>query len=85
VTTAVDGKLFSSLSANSSQFALKGGHYVLAVVGGTITSGSVDLQMLGPDGSTFVSLPGPVKITAAGSSAGGYAPPGQYRLTLTSA
>jgi hypothetical protein len=32
-------------------------------------------QMLGPDGSTFVSLPTALKVTASGGTAGGYAPP----------
>jgi hypothetical protein len=72
MTTPVDGKSFPNISANSAQFGLK------------VTT-SVELQMLGPDGSTFVSLPTALKVTASGGTAGGYAPPGQYRFTLTSA
>jgi hypothetical protein len=83
MTTAVDGKLFSNISANTAQFYLKGGYYVVCAIG-TITT-SVELQMLGPDGSTFVSLPTALKVTASGGTAGGYAPLGQYRFTLTSA
>jgi hypothetical protein len=83
MTTAVDGKTFSGLSANSPQFELKGGYYVVCAIG-TITT-SVELQMLGPDGATFVSLPTALKVTTSGGTAGGYAPPGQYRFTLTAA
>jgi hypothetical protein len=83
MTTAVDGKSFFGLSANTAAFPLKGGYYVVAAIG-TITT-SVELQMLGPDGSTFVSLPTALKVTASGGTAGGYAPPGQYRFTLTAA
>jgi hypothetical protein len=68
MTTPVDGKSFPNISANSAQFGLK------------VTT-SVELQMLGPDGSTFVSLPTALKVTASGGTAGGYAPPGQYRFT----
>jgi hypothetical protein len=59
MTTPVDGKSFPNISANSAQFGLKGGYYVVAAIG-TITT-SVELQMLGPDGSTFVSLPTALK------------------------
>ena len=83
MTTPVDGKSFPNISANSAQFGLKGGYYVVAAIGTIPTS--VELQMLGPDGSTFVSLPTALKVTASGGTAGGYAPPGQYRFTLTSA
>jgi hypothetical protein len=83
MTTAVDGKTFTGLSANSPTFYLKGGNYVVAAIG-TITT-SVELQMLGPDGATFISLPTSLKITTSGGTAGGNAPPGQYRFTLTSA
>jgi hypothetical protein len=64
MTTPVDGKSFPNISANSAQFGLKGGYYVVAAIG-TITT-SVELQMLGPDGSTFVSLPTALKVTASG-------------------
>jgi hypothetical protein len=83
MTTSVDGKSFSGISANTPQFYLKGGFYVVSAIG-TITT-SVELQMLGPDGATFVSLPTPLKVTTSGGTAGGNAPPGQYRFTLTSA
>jgi hypothetical protein len=82
MATSVDAKSFSNISATPPQFYLKGGYYMLsAVFSGT----SVELQALGPDGSTLLSLPTPAKLTASGMIAAGYLPPGQYQFTLTSA
>lgn len=81
MTTAVDGKTFSNIAANTAQFYLKGGYYVVASV--FSGAGSVELQGLGPDGTTFVSMPTPLKLTTTATSVGGYAPPGQYRFTIT--
>jgi hypothetical protein len=83
MTTAVDGARFSNISATTAAFALKGGYYMVAVVA-TFGGGNVELQGLGPDGSTWLSAPTALKLTAAGTIAG-YLPPGQYRFTITTA
>jgi hypothetical protein len=46
---------FNLGSSNSPTFTLLGGRYGVAVVA-TFGGGSVDLQILGPDGVTFLSV-----------------------------
>jgi hypothetical protein len=89
VTTAVDGAEFSNISATTAVFALKGGFYVMAAVA-TFGGGSVELQMLGPDQSTFLTTPAayPVGATMKLSAAGaiqGYLAPGQYKFVVVTA
>jgi hypothetical protein len=50
----------------------------------TFSAGNVELQMLGPDGTTWLSAPTALKLSAAGTIAG-YLPPGQFRFTITTA
>jgi hypothetical protein len=83
MTTAVDEVSFSNISANTAAFTLKGGYYLVAAVA-TFGGGSVELQVLGPDQSTYLSAPTALKLTAAGTIAG-YLPPGQYRFTIVTA
>jgi hypothetical protein len=83
MTTAVDGKSFSNISATTAPFSLKGGYYTVEAVA-TFGGGSVEPQGLGPDGSTWLSAPTALKLTAAGMIAG-YLPPGQYRFTIATA
>jgi hypothetical protein len=83
VTTAVDDKSFSNISATTAAFTLKGGCYFMAAVA-TFGGGNVELQILGPDQSTYLSAPTALKLSAAGTIAG-YLPPGQYRFAITTA
>jgi hypothetical protein len=79
----VDAQLFSNISASTAAFTLHGGYYLISAIA-TFGGGSVELQALGPDQSTWLSLPTALKITANGTIAG-YLPPGQYRFTVTTA
>jgi hypothetical protein len=79
----VDSKSFSNISATTSSFELFGGYYFVAVVA-TFGGGNVELQLLGPDQSTWLSAPTALKLTAAGTIAG-YLPPGLYRFAITTA
>jgi hypothetical protein len=81
--TATDAKLFSNISATTAQFNLNGGYYMVAAVA-AFAGGSVELQALGPDQSTWLSLPTALKITVAGTIAG-YIPDGIYRFTIITA
>jgi hypothetical protein len=83
MASPVDSKLFSNIAATTAAFALKGGYYMVAVVA-TFGGGNVELQMLGPDQSTFLSAPTALKLSAAGTIAG-YLPPGQYKFVVTTA
>jgi hypothetical protein len=81
--TATDGKLFSNISATTASFSLDGGYYMVAAVA-TFGGGNVELQALGPDGSTWLSAPTALKLSANGTIAG-YLPQGVYRFTITTA
>jgi hypothetical protein len=76
----VDSKEFSNIAATTAAFVLNGGYYMVAAVA-TFGGGSVELQILGPDQSTWLSAPTALKLTAAGTIAG-YLPPGQYRFAI---
>ncbi len=80
---AGDSQEFSNIAANTAAFKLQGGYYMVAAVA-TFGGGSVELQALGPDQSTWLSLPTALKLTANGTIAG-YLPPGQYRFTIATA
>lgn len=80
-STSTESVSFSNIAASTSPFALRGGKYAAAALA-TFGGGSVTLQMLGPDGSTYVTC-----LTAF--TAAGYGvvdlPPGQYRFTIATA
>jgi hypothetical protein len=80
---AVDGKTFSNISANTAAFTLLGGKYAVAAIA-TFGGGSVKLQALGPDGSTYLSVASGTDFTAAGYGTVDL-PPGQYRFTIATA
>jgi hypothetical protein len=81
--TAVDGKGFSNIDASTAAFPLKGGSYGIAVTA-TFGGGSVKLQRLSLDGSTYVSMSSACDITAAGGAIVNL-PPGTYRFTIATA
>jgi hypothetical protein len=72
---------FANISATTAAFIVAGGVYALSVVA-TFGGGSVQLQLLGPDGSTWLNV-------GAAITANGYVsqtlPPGSYRLSITTA
>jgi hypothetical protein len=76
-----DAQHFSNISANTSAFTLAGGKYGVSY-SATWGGGSVTLQALGPDGSTYLTA-------ATAFSANGYSTvdlaPGQYRFAVTTA
>ena len=80
---STDGQAFSNIAATTSAFTLKGGKYGAAVVA-TFGGGSVKLQTLGPDGSTYVSVSSGTDFSAAGYATVDL-PPGQYRFTIATA
>jgi hypothetical protein len=65
----------------SATFELKGGAYVIDFVG--TGTGTVVLNRLGPDGTTFlpVTLPAAVTVSAVSQSFG--LPQGQYNVVIT--
>jgi hypothetical protein len=72
---------FSNISANTAAFTLLGGQYAIQT-SATFGGGSVTLQRLSLDGSTYVNC-------LAAFTAAGYAtvnlPPGTYRFTIATA
>ena len=77
-----DGVRFDNLSATPASFKLQGGRYAIAVAA-TWGGGSVTLNQLGPDNSTFIN------VLAGAFLANGNAladlPAGQYTLTIATA
>ena len=77
-----DGVSFEDQSSDIGSFSLLGGRYLLAATA-TWNAGSLALQMLMPDGSTYIG------ITNGSLSADGTLsldlPAGSYRLAVTSA
>ena len=71
----------SDASATSDPFALKGGLYGVDV-SATFGGGSVTLQRLAPDGSTYVTAL--TAFTAAGYKTASL-PPGTYRVSIATA
>jgi hypothetical protein len=68
----------------TTKFKLAGGTYLLSGVA-TWGGGNIEVQKLGPDGSTLLSLPTPMKLSANGVTAPASLPAGQYQLTVTTA
>lgn len=77
----VENVVFSNISATPASFVLRGGQYAVTVVA-TFGGGSVTLQRLAADNSTYVTC-----LTAF--TAAGYAtvnlPSGTYRLLVATA
>ena len=72
---------FANIAATPASFVLRGGNYgltVSAIFGG----GSVTLQRLSPDGSTYVTVI--TALTAAGYASANL-PNGTYRLLIATA
>ena len=81
MSNKIENIVFSNISANTAAFTLRGGNYGITV-SATFGGGSVTLQRLAADASTYVTC-----VTAF--SAAGYAsanlPSGTYRLTIATA
>jgi hypothetical protein len=78
-----DGQFSSNIAATTAAFTLQGGLYAAAVVA-TFGGGSVKLQVLGPDGSTYLSVSSGTDFTAAGYATVNL-PFGTYRWTIATA
>jgi hypothetical protein len=65
MATATQSYQFSNIAATTSPFLIKGGTYGLSVEA-TFGGGNVTLQLLGPDGSTWLNVGS--AITANGFS-----------------
>lgn len=77
-----DGKNFQNVSATQGPFQLYGGTYGITAMATWGSGGTVTLQMLSPDGSTWITA-------LSAFTANGYGaislPPGQYRLAVATA
>ena len=60
-------KLLSNASATGSPVAVQGGYYSFAAVG-TWGGSTLSLQLLGPDGTTYIDLGGSADLTANGAA-----------------
>ena len=80
---ATDGIYLKAASASSGVVSLTGGRYVLSAIA-TWSAGSVKVQFLAQDGTTWVDVPSST-LTANGILAAIELPPGQYQLAVTTA
>ena len=75
---------FNDIGAvDTDPFQLTGGTYVVDAISGTWGGGNTVLQRLGPNGSTWI--PTHTALLANGVTAVLYLPPGQYRVSITTA
>jgi hypothetical protein len=74
---------FSNISATPTSFPLRGGKYAVSALA-TWGGGSAKLQVLGPDGSTYLSVASATDFTANGYAAIDLGP-GDYRLLIATA
>lgn len=72
---------FENIAATTSAFVLNGGKYTFAVAA-TFGGGSVGIETLGPNGSSWLSVGTPP--VAAGVTTYDL-PPGQYRVVIVTA
>jgi len=72
---------FENIAATTSAFVLNGGKYQFAVAA-TFGGGSVGIEMLGPNGSSWLLVA--TALTAAGVATYDL-PPGQYRVVIATA
>ena len=79
---AVDGASFTNLSANSGTFRLLGGNYGACVIAGSWSSGSVTLEMLAGDDSTYVTC---MTAFSANGYETAYLPAGTYKFVVATA
>lgn len=79
---ALEGFSYSNISATTAAFAIKfGGIFVLSTVGQGF--GSVTLQLLGADGTTWLTAA--TAVIANGVTGALYLPAGQYRFAISAA
>jgi len=78
-----DSQRFSNISANTNAFRITGGRYQV-VVSVTFGGGSVKLQTLAADDTTWISVGSTTDFTAAGAAVVSLSP-GQYRFTIATA
>lgn len=81
VYNSVETKNFSNISATTAAFVLRGGQYGVTVTA-TFGGGSVTLQRLGPDASTYVTCL--TAFTAAGYATANL-PAGSYKVAVATA
>ena len=77
------GAAFTNISASTAAFPLIGGKYGVEAIA-TFGGGSVKLQKLAGDASTFISVGSTTDFSAAGHATVDLEP-GQYRFTIATA
>jgi hypothetical protein len=78
----VEKQVVSNSSSNSTNFALRGGNYGVAVHAGAYGGGNIALQRLGDDGSTWLNVLAAFTADGIGNVS---LPAGTYRFGVTTA
>ena len=83
MSASTDAYQFSNISATTAAFQLQGGIYSIAA-NATWGGGTVKLQGLSIDGTTYIDIPN-ASFTANGFYSPLYLPAGQYRINVATA
>jgi hypothetical protein len=83
MSNVTESVAFQNISASTNSFQLHGGRYGVACVA-TFGGGSVKLQILAPDNSTYLSVSSGTDFTQAGYGVIDL-PSGQFRFTVATA
>jgi hypothetical protein len=70
---------FNNAAASTQTFNLEGGQY--AIITKSTGSGTIDVSILGPDGSTYIPC-GYTQVTATSSYTLISLPPGSYKMVI---
>lgn len=88
MATGTDSFTLSNAAASSAAFPLKGGNYVFSAVA-TFGGGTVKLEMLAADGSSFLVVQNiagtAASLNAAGTICGLVLPAGMYKIVVATA
>lgn len=80
MSSVADSAQFSNIGAvTTAAFQLKGGKYGFMTK--STGAGTIDLQMLGPDGSTWLAVATQITATAGYNTTD--VPPGQFRVVIS--
>lgn len=75
---------FGPITATTAAFTLKGGVYKASAIA-TWGGGSAKLEMLGPDGTTFLEVDSTNSSFTANGNGNVALPPGQYKWVIATA
>ena len=71
---------FANIAATTAPFTLTGGHYAFSAH--ATGAGTISLEKLGPDGTTYTAPAAATTFTAVDGYGTVFLPPGMYRVSI---